>query len=93
MPTQLHLGKVPIPPRIFTTFSNHYQLTRDPGEKYEYSNLGVGLLADALASRAGTDYETLLRTRITGPLQMNRTAVHLTPEMEANLIARPRLSA
>jgi D-alanyl-D-alanine-carboxypeptidase/D-alanyl-D-alanine-endopeptidase len=67
-------------------FLNHYTLPRDPGSKYEYSNLGVGLLGHALALHAGTDYETLLRTRITGPLQMNHTAEHLTPEMQANLI-------
>jgi serine-type D-Ala-D-Ala carboxypeptidase/endopeptidase len=67
-------------------FLSHYDLTRDPGAKHEYSNLAVGLLGEILALRAGTDYETLLRTRITGPLQMNRTAVHLTPEMEANFV-------
>ena len=65
-------------------FLDHYQLTRDPGEKYEYSNLAVGLLGDLLALRANTDYETLLRTRITEPLEMNRTAVALTPEMKAD---------
>jgi len=67
-------------------YLSHYELTRDPGAKHEYSNLAVGLLGQILALRAGTDYETLLRTRITGPLQMNRTAIHLTPEMEANFV-------
>jgi serine-type D-Ala-D-Ala carboxypeptidase/endopeptidase len=66
-------------------FLDHYQLTRDPGERYEYSNLGVGLLGVILARRSGADYETLLRTRITAPLGMNHTAVQLTPEMEADL--------
>jgi serine-type D-Ala-D-Ala carboxypeptidase/endopeptidase len=65
-------------------FLDQYQLTRDPGEKYEYSNFGVGLLGAILAQRAGTNYETLLRTRITAPLGMTRTAVELTPEMEAD---------
>jgi D-alanyl-D-alanine-carboxypeptidase/D-alanyl-D-alanine-endopeptidase len=67
-------------------FLSHYELTRDPGQKFEYSNLAVGLLGEILALRAGTDYETLLRTRITGPLQMNHTAIHLTPEMKADFI-------
>jgi D-alanyl-D-alanine-carboxypeptidase/D-alanyl-D-alanine-endopeptidase len=66
-------------------FLSHYQLTRDPGAKYEYSNLGAGLLGHALALGAGTDYETLLRTRVTGPLHMNHTAIELTQEMKANL--------
>jgi CubicO group peptidase (beta-lactamase class C family) len=66
-------------------FLSHYTLTRDPGSKYEYSNLGAGLLGHVLALRAGTDYETLLRTRVTGPLGMNHTAVQFTPEMKVNL--------
>lgn len=67
-------------------FLSHYTLTRDPGAKYEYSNFGGGLLGQLLAVRADTDYETLLRDRITGPLGMDHTAMQLTPEMEANLI-------
>ncbi len=65
-------------------FLSHYQLTRDPGEKYEYSNLGVALLGHILALRAGSDYGTLLHTRITGPLQMTRTGVEMTAEMSAD---------
>jgi serine-type D-Ala-D-Ala carboxypeptidase/endopeptidase len=34
-------------------FLSRYTLTRDPGEKYEYSNLAVGLLGHALALKAG----------------------------------------
>ena len=43
-------------------------LTRDIGSQYEYSNLGGGLLGHVLARLAGTDYESLVRSRITGPL-------------------------
>ena len=67
-------------------FLNHYELPRDPGQKFEYSNFAVGLLGEILALHAGTDYDTLLRTRVTGPLQMNRTAVHPTPQMKADFI-------
>jgi len=67
----------------FYQFLSGYQLTRDIGEKYEYSNLGVGLLGHALALRAGTSYETLVKTRITGPLEMTSTSITLTPAMKA----------
>jgi CubicO group peptidase (beta-lactamase class C family) len=67
-------------------FLSTYQLPRDPGQKFEYSNFAVGLLGEILALHAGTDYETLLRTRITAPLQMSRTAVHPTPQMKAAFI-------
>ena len=81
MPTNFVEGYTP---QQMYDFLSHYTLPRDPGSKYEYSNLGGGLLAQALCLRAGMDYDTLLRTRITGPLHMDHTAVHPTPEMQAN---------
>jgi len=63
-------------------FLSGYTLTRDIGEKYEYSNLGVGLLGHALALRAGKSYEALVKERITGPLGMASTSITLTPEMK-----------
>ena len=62
------------------------KLTRDAGAKYEYSNLGAGLLGHVLALRAGTNYETLLRQRITEPLGMASTFITLTPEFRARLV-------
>ena len=66
-------------------FLGGYQLTRDIGTQYEYSNLGGGLLGHVLALRAGMEYEALVRARITGPLGMRSTAVALTPDMRARL--------
>jgi D-alanyl-D-alanine-carboxypeptidase/D-alanyl-D-alanine-endopeptidase len=66
-------------------FLDHYQLTRDVGAQWEYSNLGVGLLGYLLGRAAGTDYETLLRRRVTGPLGMNDTMITLPPSHAARL--------
>lgn len=66
-------------------FLNSYKLTRGIGETYEYSNLGAGLLGLALSRRAGTDYATLLKTRVTGPLGMNDTTLVLSPDQRARL--------
>ena len=66
-------------------FLSTYQLTRDIGSQFEYSNLGGGLLGLALARRAGMDYEALVHARVTGPLGMNSTGITLTPEMKARL--------
>lgn len=68
-------------------FLSGYELTRDPGAKYEYSNLGVGLLGHALTLRAGKDYETLVRERILKPLKMESTAITFSPAMKAHLAA------
>ena len=66
-------------------FLSGYQLTRDIGASYEYSNLGVGLLGHALALKAGTSYEQLVTRRILTPLQMKETAITLTPALRARL--------
>jgi D-alanyl-D-alanine-carboxypeptidase/D-alanyl-D-alanine-endopeptidase len=66
-------------------FLSSYQLTRDPGEKFEYSNLGVGLLGHVLSLIAGKPYEELARERIWAPLGMTHTAITFTPWMTAHL--------
>jgi len=68
-------------------FLSSYELPRDIGSEFEYSNLGAGLLGFALARRAGMGYEELVRKRITGPLGMKSTGITLTPEMKARLAA------
>ena len=73
-------------PQMYAALSN-CKLTREIGKKYEYSNLGMGLLAHILANRAGTDYETLVAERITKPLGMNDTAITLTTKMRKRLAA------
>lgn len=66
-------------------FLGSYKLTRDIGTRYEYSNLGVGLLGHVLALRASQNYEALFRQRIGLPLGMKDTATALTPDMSARL--------
>ena len=61
------------------------QLQSRPGTAYAYSNLGVGLLAHALARAAGKPYEVLLRERILDPLGMRDTAITLTDSMKERL--------
>ena len=68
-------------------FLSHYELTRDIGAQYEYSNLGMGLLGHALALKGGTGYETLVRTRILEPLRMRDTAITLSPALRSRLAA------
>jgi len=60
-------------------------LKRDIGAKYEYSNLGVGLLGHALALRAGKSYETLVVERICQPLKMESTRIKLEAKLKARL--------
>lgn len=66
-------------------FLARYSLTRAPGERFEYSNLGVGLLGHALARRTGTSYESLLVSRILTPLGMSDTRITLTGDRKRRL--------
>jgi serine-type D-Ala-D-Ala carboxypeptidase/endopeptidase len=66
-------------------FLSGYELPRDPGSEVEYSNLGAGLLGHLLAYRAGTDYESLIGTRITRPLSMPDTGITLSSSMKQRL--------
>jgi len=61
------------------------KLRRRPGEHVKYSNLGAGLLGDALARAAGQSYEALVRERICLPLGMRDTVITLTGEQAARL--------
>ena len=72
--------------QMYDFFSAH-ELSRAPGETVEYSNLAVGLLGHILAEASGLDYESLVKERITGPLEMNDTRVTLSTDMRTRLAA------
>ena len=48
---------------------------RSPGERFRYSNYGVGLLGHALSLRARTSYDELIQQRICAPLGLADTGV------------------
>ena len=52
-----------------------YELTRDVGSGYEYSDAGYDVLGLVEASVGHTDFETLLKSRIFGPLHMMNTRI------------------
>lgn len=66
-------------------FLSNYHLTRDIGAKYEYSNLGMGLLGHILSLRAKKSYEDLVKERILNPLGMNDTSIALSPSLRARM--------
>ena len=69
------------------SFLANYELTRDPGQSYEYSNLGVGLLGYALAEHAHKNYATLLDERILAPLGMASSGVAFSASMRPHVAA------
>jgi CubicO group peptidase (beta-lactamase class C family) len=66
-------------------FLSGYTLPQDPGAKFRYSNVGMGLLGHVMERKAGTDYESLVVDRICRPLRMDSTRITLTPALKARL--------
>ena len=64
-----------------------HKLRRQPGEKYEYSNLAVGLLGHALARKSDMPYEALLTKTICQPLALGDTVITLDEAHKARLAA------
>ncbi|SCL14384.1 CubicO group peptidase, beta-lactamase class C family [Micromonospora nigra] len=63
----------------------HTGLRATPGDRCRYSNLGAGLLGLALATRTGTDYETLVAADVCQPLGLTDTAITLDAARQARL--------
>ncbi len=61
------------------------ELTRSPGALYAYSNLGFGMLGEALADHAKLPYGALVAQRITQPLGMQSTSTDISKDMAARL--------
>ena len=66
-------------------FISGVELTRDIGERYEYSNLALGMLGHILELQYDKDYEAIMVERIANPLGMNNTRIVFTPEMKKHL--------
>ena len=64
------------------------ELPRAPGEKFEYSNLGAGLLGLALARRTGLSYEAAIQKRLCEPLGLNDTSIKIADKYQPRF-ARP----
>jgi D-alanyl-D-alanine-carboxypeptidase/D-alanyl-D-alanine-endopeptidase len=72
---------------LLYAFIAGHGVARPQKPEFGYSNVGVGLLGQALSERAKMTYEELLRKEITGPLGMRDTVVTLTPALRPRFIA------
>jgi len=71
--------------RLYQFLAGH-ELIRTPGDSFEYSNVGAGLLGHALVLRAGANgYESLVRARILDRLGMDDTVIAIPPHLKANV--------
>jgi len=64
-------------------FLSNYKLPYEPGTKYRYSNVCVGLLSHILSLITHQEFEDLVFDRLLKPMEMDSTKVFLTEDMKS----------
>ncbi len=85
IPTNMNLEYIVNPYKNYTGYKMReflagYQLPREPGTVWEYSNLGVGLLGYVLGVKSNTTYKRMVLSEICGPLKLKDTRFRLNEE-------------
>ena len=75
-------------PSMDETILRYGILMTAPGERYQYSNLGYGVLDYVIARVSGRSYEDFMREQVFIPLGMTRTSVGIGPRMETHAAVR-----
>jgi CubicO group peptidase (beta-lactamase class C family) len=70
------------PPPMDETIRRYGNLVAAPGERYQYSNLGYGLLGYVISRVSGQSYADFMREEVFVPLGMDHTSVHVGPGLE-----------
>jgi serine-type D-Ala-D-Ala carboxypeptidase/endopeptidase len=64
-----------LPTQQIYNYISHAQLVSEPGVRYGYNNLGMGLLGHILSLKAGVPYGELVKDRILNVLGMDSTGI------------------
>ena len=70
------------PPPMDETIRRYGNLVTAPGNRYQYSNLGYGLLGHVISRVSGESYTDFMRDEVFSPLGMDHTSVHIGPGLE-----------
>jgi CubicO group peptidase (beta-lactamase class C family) len=73
------------PEQLYAYLQNH-GVAKPEETTFIYSSLGLGLLGQALAERAGSNYPDQLREEITGPLGMADTVIKLSADQQRRFL-------
>lgn len=72
-------------PPLETTVQRYGLLVSNPGESFNYSNLGYAVLEAIIEHVAGKPYQEFLATEVFVPLNLRRTAVYTAPPDSPNV--------
>ncbi|MFB6307025.1 MAG: serine hydrolase, partial [Flavobacteriales bacterium] len=68
-------------------FINDHQLENKPGEKYQYSNVGYGILGHILATNRNSSFKEIITQNLLNELNMENTYVKI-PQKDKNRFAQ-----
>ena len=75
-------------PPMDETIRRYGHLIAVPGERYQYANLGYGLLDYVISRISGQTYSDYMRSEVFVPLGMIRTSVNIVPGLDAYAATR-----
>ncbi|WP_341534139.1 serine hydrolase domain-containing protein [Sphingosinicella soli] len=70
-------------PPMGETIQRYANLVSAPGARYQYSNLGFGILDEIISRTSGLSYADFMRREVFLPLGLTRTSVDIGPGLEA----------
>ncbi|MEO8453002.1 MAG: serine hydrolase domain-containing protein [Gemmatimonadota bacterium] len=70
-------------PAMDETIRRYGNLVTPPGERYQYSNLGFGIIDYVVSRVSGTSYPEFMRREVFMPLGLTHTSVDIGPGLEA----------
>jgi CubicO group peptidase (beta-lactamase class C family) len=70
------------------TIARYGILVNPPGEVYEYSNLGYGIIDQIMSRSSGQDYADFMRANVFMPLGLTHTSVGIAPGLEPYVAQR-----
>lgn len=70
------------PPEFEETLRRYGQLVSAPGERWQYSNLGYGILGHLISRLSSRDYAAFMQEEVFEPLGLDRTVVHIGPGLK-----------
>jgi CubicO group peptidase (beta-lactamase class C family) len=75
-------------PPMDDTILRYGNVINPPGEVYQYSNLGFGILSYIISGTSDASYADAMRTIVFAPLGLNHTSVGVGPGLERYAAAR-----
>jgi CubicO group peptidase (beta-lactamase class C family) len=75
-------GEQDQPPPINETIRRYGYLSTAPGERWQYANLGYGILGYIISRVSGREYAEFMQEEVFAPLGMDRTSIHIGPGLE-----------